>query len=194
MVVVTGCYAQIKADELDEMPEVDYVIDNTKKSGIVKYILSAKESGSPHLLTSDIHSKTSFLNLDVKDFKGRNRAFLKIQDGCDSFCSYCIVPYARGYVRSLAADEVLRSINRFAEAGFKEVVLSGIHIGKYGQDLTHGMSLLSLLKEQFLHPQQFLPRSPLWSPQRHFLPATVFLSFLFLKQHQLQSPPRHRPI
>ncbi|MFC1855576.1 tRNA (N(6)-L-threonylcarbamoyladenosine(37)-C(2))-methylthiotransferase MtaB [Thermodesulfobacteriota bacterium] len=148
LIAVTGCYAQLKGDELKELDDVDYVIPNTEKKGIVEHILSTVKSGdsSKNYLASDILSEKKFLNLEINDLKDRDRAFLKIQDGCDSYCSYCIVPYARGHVRSMEFDDVIRSINRFVELGFKEVVLSGIHVGKYGADLTKSSDLLNLIK------------------------------------------------
>ncbi len=144
VIAVTGCYAQLKPDEISELEGVDYVFDNTAKGGLVEHILNLNDGR--RVVASDISKEKSFLNLSPKELD-RNRAFLKIQDGCDAFCSYCIVPYARGRSRSLSAKEVIRSVNGFVSAGFKEIVLSGIHIGKYGHDLSHRTDLTSLLKE-----------------------------------------------
>jgi threonylcarbamoyladenosine tRNA methylthiotransferase MtaB len=149
IIAVTGCYAQLKADELKNMQGVDYIFGNTTKRNLVEHILASddKHENTAKVITGDILKEEEFHNLAPQRFKGRNRAFLKIQDGCDSFCSYCIVPYARGTNRSLGVKEVLGSINRFVKVGFKEVVLSGIHIGTYGSDLTPKTDLVGLMKK-----------------------------------------------
>ncbi len=149
VVAVTGCYAQMNADDLKSMTGVSYIFDNTAKHDIVNHILNddAGMNDTPVVVTDDILKRRDFVNFAPKTMAGRNRAFLKIQDGCDSFCSYCLVPLARGGSRSLPVKEVLRSVNSFVEAGFKEIVLTGVHIGRYGHDFTEEASLTGLMKE-----------------------------------------------
>jgi threonylcarbamoyladenosine tRNA methylthiotransferase MtaB len=148
LIAVTGCYAQLNPYELRNLPEVDYVFDNTFKGLIVKSIITDDTlRGGTRVFTRDIFDEPGFLNLPVTKQTERNRAFLKIQDGCESFCSYCIVPYARGKNRSLKLNDAISAVNRFVDLGFKEVVLSGIHIGTYGLDFPERVSLIDLIRE-----------------------------------------------
>lgn len=142
-IVVTGCYAQVAFEELREMPGVDLVLGNVEKKGIAGLL---REAGSgPRVLVSDISLEERAEGLALESFAEHTRAFLQVQNGCDAFCSYCIVPYARGRSRSVPLEEVLAGIGTFAEKGFREVVLTGIHLGGYGLDLIPRESLLSLL-------------------------------------------------
>jgi len=142
-VVVTGCYAQVAFEELRDMPGVDLVLGNVQKKGISGLL---REIGNePRVLVSDISLEEQAEGLNLETFAEHTRAFLQVQNGCNAFCSYCIVPYARGRSRSVPLDEVLAGIGTFSEKGFKEVVLTGIHLGGYGFDLSTGDSLLSLL-------------------------------------------------
>lgn len=137
-VVVTGCYASTRPEELKNIPGVSLVINNRDKAAIPLQITKGepgpgKEQTSPEILPA--HA-----------FQGRTRGFLKIQDGCDNRCSYCIVPLARGRSRSVQPDHVIREFSRLVESGYPEVVLTGIHIGTYGGDLTPEFSLTELIK------------------------------------------------
>lgn len=139
-VVVTGCYAETRPDELRKIPGVNLVIGNLEKSTIPL-----------HLATWDIAEKIpssfSSMDRDASSLRQRTRGFLKIQDGCDNKCSYCIVPDARGASRSVGRAEVVGEFDRLVGSGCPEVVLSGIHIGKYGQDLQQRVTLTELLKD-----------------------------------------------
>jgi threonylcarbamoyladenosine tRNA methylthiotransferase MtaB len=142
-IVVTGCYAQVAFEELRDMPGVDLVLGNVEKKGIAGLL---REIGDgPRVLVSDISLEARAEGLALESFAEHTRAFLQVQNGCDAFCSYCIVPYARGRSRSVPPDEVLAGIGSFAAKGFREVVLTGIHLGAYGLDLAPQESLLSLL-------------------------------------------------
>lgn len=143
-IAVVGCYPQVFPDELKKIEGIDFLAGNTDKSSIVDILTN---HASTHLKTiDDIHEDKTFAFMPVKRFMDRTRAFLKVQDGCDSFCSYCIVPYARGPVKSMKHDMVLKSIAAFTEEGYKEIVLTGIHLGKYGKDFTGRSELVPLLK------------------------------------------------
>ncbi|HEY6872047.1 MAG TPA: tRNA (N(6)-L-threonylcarbamoyladenosine(37)-C(2))-methylthiotransferase MtaB [Geobacteraceae bacterium] len=142
-IVVTGCYAQVAFDELREMPGVNLVLGNVEKKGLAGLLREIGEG--PRVLVSDISREERAEGLVLESFAEHTRAFLQVQNGCDAFCSYCIVPYARGRSRSVPPDEVLAGIGTFAAKGFREVVLTGIHLGAYGLDLSPGESLLSLL-------------------------------------------------
>ncbi len=142
-VVVTGCYAQVAFEELREMAGVDLVLGNVEKKGLAGLLREAADG--PRVLVSDISLEKRSEGLVMESFAEHTRAFLQVQNGCDAFCSYCIVPYARGRSRSVPPDEVLAGIKTFAAKGFREVVLTGIHLGAYGLDLAPPESLLSLL-------------------------------------------------
>ncbi len=146
-IIVTGCYAQIAPEALAQIPGVSLVLGNAEKQRIADYIAPAGGASVPaRTIISDPGSAAGFNDPPLRSFAGHTRAFLKIQDGCDSFCSYCIVPFARGRVRSLPPDDVISRLCALSEAGFREVVLSGIHLGAYGIDLTPRGSLLALLQ------------------------------------------------
>ncbi len=142
-VVVTGCYAQIAPEELQAMEGVHLVLGNTEKKGIAELIKALGEE--PLVLVSDISRERQAAGVVLESFTEHTRAFLQIQNGCDAFCSYCIVPYARGKSRSVPLGEVLEGIKVFAEKGFKEVVLTGIHLGGYGLDFSPPRELLEIL-------------------------------------------------
>ena len=134
-IVATGCYAQVAPGELEQMPEVDSVLGNLEKRDIVGLV----EAGVNRV--SDIASEKSAGPLGLESFAEHTRAFLQAQNGCDSFCAYCIVPYARGRSRSVPLEDVLQGVRGLAANGYREVVLTGIHLGAYGLDLAPAGSL-----------------------------------------------------
>ena len=147
VVVVTGCYAQVSAEELKEVQGVDYVIGNSHKfSSLVKVIREGETQDEPKVLISDIfkEKRKSFETPDIEHFPGRTRAFLKVQDGCNYACTFCIIPRARGRSRSLSIDEILIRMEKLAEAGYREIVLTGVHIASYGRDI--GTDFFELLR------------------------------------------------
>ena len=144
-VVVTGCYSQIAPQKIKEIETSPItIVGNANKHELFEVVFSDKEPGE-HF--NDIALQKEISLLQVKRFSGRTRAFLKVQDGCNNFCSYCIVPYARGRSRSLALDDVLNQATLYAEEGHREIVITGIHVGHYGLDLAHSSDLFHLLKE-----------------------------------------------
>ncbi len=152
-IIVTGCYAQIEPDEIKKIKGVHYIIGHADKHKIPEIIISRKEKDSPipefHPLTirHDVTCEQKFQpTLVTATSRNRTRPVLKIQDGCDNFCTYCIVPYARGRSRSMPLKIVLENISRLSKSGCHEVVLSGIHLGRYGMDLLPETSLAKLLK------------------------------------------------
>lgn len=140
--VLTGCLAQIEKAKLLENDFIDYVIGNDEKLKLFEILNAA--NNLTHCHVSDIMNKSEF-NKTVLNEMTKTRASLKIQDGCDNRCSYCIIPFARGKSRSADTEFILEQINNFSKHGFKEVVLTGIHIGQWGKDI--GLELLDLLKE-----------------------------------------------
>jgi threonylcarbamoyladenosine tRNA methylthiotransferase MtaB len=150
-VTVTGCYAETDPAALAKIEGVDYIVDQCGKAGLDRIIAACGTEGCAHpVLVSGPapEARTPDEPGDpVSPVQGRTRPFVKIQDGCDAFCAYCIVPYARGRSRSIAPRAITESVRHLSAAGFHEVVLTGIHIGRYGQDLDPPASLLALLRE-----------------------------------------------
>ncbi len=143
-IVVTGCYAQVNPQVFADLPGVALVIGNEEKKQLVA-LLTAK-ADKVAVAVSDIRQVETACLPPLTSFAGRSRAFVQIQNGCDAFCSYCIIPYARGASRSASPGEVLQQVNTLVEGGYPEVVLTGIHIGGYGLDLTPPTSLLTLIQ------------------------------------------------
>ena len=146
IVVVTGCYAQIAPEVFSSMPGVHCVVGNAFKDQIARLVSSHKGHEPAMTLVEDLSAPSLFQDLPVTRFGNRTRPFLKIQDGCDAFCAYCIIPHARGRSRSLRPEIVIKRIRGLKEQGYSEVVLCGINIGRYGQDLTPTTSLSWLIK------------------------------------------------
>ncbi|MBA3013938.1 MAG: tRNA (N(6)-L-threonylcarbamoyladenosine(37)-C(2))-methylthiotransferase MtaB [Proteobacteria bacterium] len=145
-VVVTGCYAQIATQEVLELADSPIcVVGNENKHLLVDIALSRRMCDL-EIYLGDISKKKEICDLPVRRFPGRTRCYLKIQDGCNNFCSYCIVPYARGRVRSLVPERVMDQVAVFVREGYRELVLTGIHVGMYGQDFEPKGSLLTLVE------------------------------------------------
>jgi len=145
-VVVTGCYAQMAPGEIMGIDGVDLVVGNQDRVRMLEFIDQVEAEHKPYNAVREILRPREFEDLDVPAFAERTRASLKIQDGCNHFCTFCIIPYARGLIRSRRPGSVLRQAKRLAEAGYHEIVLTGIHTGGYGEDLAD-YTLADLLRE-----------------------------------------------
>jgi len=145
-IIVTGCYAQIAPHELAGLAGVRAVVGIEEKENI-PFTINELIKGTHKIITSDISLKKNYSGLFASKFPGHTRAFLKIQDGCNAFCSYCIIPYARGRSRSLPENDVIKQIKDLNDAGYREIVLTGIHLGIYGHDLSPFTSFLNLLRK-----------------------------------------------
>lgn len=144
--VVTGCYAQIAAGQIVELSERPIcIVGNGYKDQLVEVALSGK-SCDLEMYMGDIGRKQEICSLPVRRFPGRTRALLRVQDGCNRFCTYCIVPYSRGRSRSLPPEQVLAQAAVLAREGYREAVVTGIHVGHYGQDLSPPLSFGGLLR------------------------------------------------
>ena len=145
IIIATGCYAQKDPEELARISPSIHVLGNMEKDLITEYIsqVTCRKQGS--IIVSDISGQREFLTPSCSDFLNRTRAFLKIQDGCNSRCSYCIVPHVRGPNRSLEMHQVLSRLRKISQAGYMETVLTGIHLGSYGKDLDPPATLFSIL-------------------------------------------------
>jgi threonylcarbamoyladenosine tRNA methylthiotransferase MtaB len=144
-VAAIGCYGQVFPEELSQIPGVNLIAGNTVKGQLPDILKHRVDASWQCLVSEKFGSDRAFGVLPLKGFLDRTRAFLKIQDGCQSFCSYCIVPLARGPLRSLDPFEVISMLESLSREGNKEVVLTGIHLGKYGVGLTNGVDLEGLL-------------------------------------------------
>ncbi len=175
-IVVTGCYAQVSPDALGEIAGVDFVVPLSERNQIPVLLRSREKQKSACLLSANAAPLTVFAEERLPLFLERTRAYLKVQDGCNSFCSYCIVPYARGPNRSLPLDRAVSRARDLAFSGVREIILTGIHLGTYGEDLPDRISLLDLLRA--LEADPALPRIRLSSiePGEINPPLIAFLS------------------
>ncbi|MBR3003418.1 MAG: tRNA (N(6)-L-threonylcarbamoyladenosine(37)-C(2))-methylthiotransferase MtaB [Clostridia bacterium] len=147
IIVACGCYAQVANDELEKMEEIDLVLGNNEKKEIVKYVEEFIKEKNKIQKIEDVMKTKEFVDFGDVTFTEKTRAVIKIQDGCDRFCSYCIIPYARGKVRSRKKESIISEIERIAKEGIKEVVITGIHIASYGKDFKNDYKLINLLEE-----------------------------------------------
>ena len=147
IVVACGCYAQVAKEELEKIEEINLVLGNNEKKDIVEHVEKYIESNIPEVQTEDVMNQREFVEFGDITFTEKTRAVIKIQDGCDRFCSYCIIPYARGRVRSRKPEHILSEIQKIAKEGIKEVVITGIHIASYGKDFRQEYRLINLLED-----------------------------------------------
>ena len=145
-VIVTGCYAQTNGEELLKIDEVDYVVGNTNKEGIVTLIEGLKSKEPNHLMVSDIFQEDKYQELEFSTLREMSRAYIKIQDGCNNFCSYCKIPFGRGKSRSRNFENIISEAKKLVEEGYKEIILIGINIGDYGKDLEGDIVFEDLLE------------------------------------------------
>jgi threonylcarbamoyladenosine tRNA methylthiotransferase MtaB len=147
VVVAVGCYVQLAHEELEDMPYIDVLIGNTNKDKIVEITEQYMETHQRDTQIEDVHHDVEYEELKVHTQLERTRVTVKIQDGCDQYCAYCIIPYTRGKVRSRQPEHVLEEIKALAQKGYEEFILTGIHIGSYGKDFATGdMHLIELLE------------------------------------------------
>ncbi|HEY3424140.1 MAG TPA: tRNA (N(6)-L-threonylcarbamoyladenosine(37)-C(2))-methylthiotransferase MtaB [Negativicutes bacterium] len=145
-VVVTGCYAQIAPKQLEAIPGVAVIVGTQERHRIVELAEEAIRCQHTVNAVTNIMAAEQFEDIPLLEAPGRTRAFLKIQEGCTNFCTYCIIPYARGPLRSRPLDSIARETEKFLTAGFKEIVLTGIHLGAYGRDMDGEVTLDDAVK------------------------------------------------
>ena len=146
IVAVVGCYAQTAPQELMQVSGVNLVIGTKDRAQIVEMVENYNQANGVENHVSDIMKERLFEPLSIQKLSNRTRAYLKIQDGCSQYCSYCIIPYARGPIRSREPEDVIAEVKRLADNGFREVVLTGIHVASYGKD-RKDTSLLEILRQ-----------------------------------------------
>ena len=147
IIVAVGCYAQVAKEELQKMEEIDIVLGNEEKKDIVNYIEEYFKQNHKLIEVQDIASQKEFSDMGQITYTEKTRAVIKVQDGCNQFCSYCIIPYARGRVRSRKIESIIKEIEQIAQKGIKEIVITGIHIASYGKDFEKEDGLIELLEE-----------------------------------------------
>ena len=146
IVVVVGCYSQVAPEEVEKIEGVDVIIGTSDRNRIVELCEQAKAESKQLNIVRSIRTYDEFEEINVDDIKSMTRAYIKIQDGCNQFCSYCIIPYARGPIRSRKIYDIIEETKKLAASGFKEVILTGIHIASYGKDLA-SLSLADVIEE-----------------------------------------------
>ncbi|MFQ5682225.1 MAG: tRNA (N(6)-L-threonylcarbamoyladenosine(37)-C(2))-methylthiotransferase MtaB [Candidatus Binatia bacterium] len=155
-VLVTGCYAQVSPEKVAQVPGVDYVVGLNRLEDLLRYVDRSGPRLTETIAVGDVRREHGVSVLGAKGLPGHTRAFLKIQEGCNYSCTYCIIPTARGRSRSVPPEEVLNQMRMLAEEGFAEIVLTGIHLGGYGHDLKPKLDLTLLLEK--ISQSRIVPR------------------------------------
>ncbi|WP_034847947.1 tRNA (N(6)-L-threonylcarbamoyladenosine(37)-C(2))-methylthiotransferase MtaB [Ruminiclostridium josui] len=146
IVIVMGCYAQTSSEEVLKIPGVNMVIGTKDRNKIIEYVERIVAGECRINAVDNIMTSRAFEELKLNTYKERTRAYLKIQEGCSQFCSYCIIPYARGPIRSRKPDDIIEEVKQLADSGFLEIVLTGIHLASYGREL-EGTDLLDIIQK-----------------------------------------------
>jgi threonylcarbamoyladenosine tRNA methylthiotransferase MtaB len=147
IIAAVGCYSQIAPEEVAKIQGVDVVLGTKNKGDIVYWVNRARSEREQVIQVEDVLRNDVFEDLRIDKYQDRTRAFLKIQDGCNRFCSYCLIPFARGAVCSKEPQKIINEVKELAAHGFKEIILSGIHIASYGADLSGDWNLVRILQE-----------------------------------------------
>ncbi|WP_432664585.1 tRNA (N(6)-L-threonylcarbamoyladenosine(37)-C(2))-methylthiotransferase MtaB [Wukongibacter baidiensis] len=165
IIVVVGCYAQTASEEVMNIEGVNLVLGTNERNKIAELVESIKMNEKINYVDNIMEVK-EFEELSIEKVMGKTRAFLKIQEGCNQYCSYCIIPYARGPIRSRKLENIISEVKRLSGNGFKEIVLTGIHIASYGKDL-EDVSLIDVIKE--VHKVEGIERIRLSSVEPNLL-------------------------
>lgn len=147
VIAAVGCYSQIAPEEVAKIQGVDVVLGTKNKGDIVYWVNRAREEREQVIQVEDVLRNDIFEDLKIDEYQEKTRAFLKIQDGCNRFCSYCLIPFARGAVCSKEPEKIIKEVKELAAHGFKEIILSGIHIASYGADLSGDWNLVRILQK-----------------------------------------------
>ena len=157
-IVACGCYAQVAKDQIAQIDEVDLIIGSKEKNQIVEIIEEYLKNKNKEILISDIMNESEYQDFESTTMTELNRAVVKIQDGCDRFCAYCIIPYARGHIRSRNPIKIIDEIQNIAKQRIKEVVLTGIHLASYGKDFTDEKS--KEYRKQYNYSEEYKKYTP----------------------------------
>ena len=147
IVAAIGCYAQVSKKDLEQIEEIDLILGTNEKNYIVEIIENYIEEKEKKIIVTDVMQKKEFSDFGTITYTDKTRAVIKVQDGCDRFCSYCIIPYARGRVRSRKKESIIKEISNIAKNNIKEVVITGIHVASYGKDFEEEYKLIDLLED-----------------------------------------------
>ena len=147
IIIACGCYVQVAKEEVEKIEEIDLLFGNNEKKNIVEIVEQYLKENKKQNVMEDVMSQREFVDFGDITYTEKTRAVIKVQDGCDRFCSYCIIPYARGRVRSRKPKSIISEIEKIAKEGIKEVVITGIHIASYGKDFKEEYKLIDLLEE-----------------------------------------------
>lgn len=147
IIAVVGCYSQIASEDVAGIEGVDVVLGSRNKGDVVYWVNRAREEKKQVVEVKDVLRNKNFEELAINEYQDKTRAFLKIQDGCNKFCTYCLIPYARGAVCSKSPELILKEVKELSRNGFKEIILSGVHTASYGVDLEGDWNLIKILKE-----------------------------------------------
>ena len=145
-----GCYVQVAKDEILKIPEIDLCLGTNEKNNIVEIVenyLKNKNLENNKIVIDDVFQNMEYSDFGTITYTEKTRAVIKVQDGCDRFCSYCLIPYARGRVRSRSPENIIKEIKDLAKNEIKEVVITGIHVTSYGKDFKNDYKLIDLLEE-----------------------------------------------
>lgn len=165
-VIVMGCYSQVSPEEVEAIEGVDIILGTSERSKIVELTKEYRENKKKINIVRDIHKDSDFQPINIERLKGMTRAYIKVQDGCNQYCSYCIIPYARGNVRSRSPIDIKAEVEKLCENGFKEVVITGIHVASYGKDLKN-FKLIDLI--EFIRDVEGLERIRLSSMEQSLI-------------------------
>ena len=146
VVVAVGCYVQVAKEEIEKIPEIDFTLGTNEKVDIVKHVEEYIDN-KKYVENDDVMQNKNYGEFGSVTYTEKTRAVIKVQDGCDRFCSYCIIPYARGRVRSRDYNSILEEIKNIAKNDIKEVVITGIHVASYGKDFKENYKLIDLLED-----------------------------------------------
>lgn len=146
LIVAVGCYVQVAKSDIENIKEIDLCLGTNEKKDIVKYIDEYKNKNK-NIQIDDVFQNKEYSDFGSVTYTEKVRAVIKVQDGCDRFCSYCLIPYARGRTRSRNPQSVIQEIKNIAQKGIKEVVITGIHVASYGKDFKNNYKLIDLLEE-----------------------------------------------
>ena len=149
ILVACGCYVQVGEEELKKIDEIDLIVGNNEKKDIVKIVENKNKEmlNNESVYISDVMHQKDYIEFGPTTYTEKTRAVIKIQDGCDRFCSYCIIPYARGRVRSRRIENIITEVEQIVEKGLQEIVITGIHIASYGKDFKEDIGLIDLLEK-----------------------------------------------
>lgn len=146
IIVVCGCFSQLSPSEVADIQGVDIILGTANRKHILRYLDEFQKDGQQIVAPADLESETELNGEEIFSFSEKTRAILKIEDGCRNFCSYCVIPYARGKIRSKTPLDIDKELSHLFERGFKEVVLTGIHLASYGRDLS-GLTLADAIEQ-----------------------------------------------